>query len=60
MFYTQGQISCRMLSFLQQMGNITWILIIEITPDFEKILSLNNDRIGHGITFEFFGTDAFV
>lgn len=42
------------------MGNVTWILIIEITPDFEKILSLNNNRIDHMITFEFCGTDVFI
>lgn len=59
MFCTQGQISRRMpCCFLQQMGNVTWISVIEITPDFEEILSLNNDRIGHMITFCVCGTDA--
>jgi len=61
-FCTQGQRSCRMLlcCFLQQMGDVTWTLIIEITPDFEEILPLNNDRIGRVITFALCGTGVFL
>ena len=46
--------------FLQQMGDVTWTLIIEITPDFEEILPLNNDRIGRVITFALCGTGVFL
>lgn len=60
MLCTQGQISYRMLCcFLQQMGNVTWILITAIAPDFEEELSLN-DRFGHVIMFKFCGSDVFV
>lgn len=42
------------------MGNVTWILITAIAPDFEEVLSLNNDRFGHIIIFKFCGSDVFV
>lgn len=42
------------------MGNVTWILITAIAPDFEEeVLSLS-DRFGHIILFKFYGSDVFV
>lgn len=42
------------------MGNVTWIIITAIAPDFEEVLSLDNGRFGHIIRFKFCGSDVFV